>query len=208
MKLVHVETLFARGAFAGSAEREQVDTEIRDAISRVVWPPGSDGFTIHPQSGKKRGEGNGVTPIKAACMAALQDVHGWTLEARYKIGTGKGTGPIDALRDVMLRTAGESKFALEWETGNISSSHRSLNKMCLGMIEGRIAGGAIVLPSGSMYPYLTDRVGNYPEIRPYLNYWRDAVTADGVLAIYVVEQDAESYAVPRIPKGTDGRALR
>ena len=202
MKLVHIERLIDRGLFARSAEWKRIDSEIRDAIHRVRWPPGAGEFTIFPQSGKARGEGNGVVPIKRACMDALRDLYRWDLEVRYRIGQGKGVGPIDA-----VRTVGKDRFALEWETGNISSSHRSLNKMCLGMSQARLCGGALILPTRGLYRFLTDRIGNWDEIVPYLPFWRNAVQADGVLAIYVVEHDAESTRAPRIRKGTDGRAL-
>ena len=33
-------------------------------LKECAWPPGSKKFTIHPQSGKKRGEGNGVGLIR------------------------------------------------------------------------------------------------------------------------------------------------
>lgn len=203
MKLIHTEILFSRGPFADSPDWGRINGEICDAITKVVWPPGAADFTIHPVR-----KINGVTPIKTACMDWLQDRHGWILEARYKIGTGTGTGPIDALRKVAVKPLGDAFFACEWETGNVSSSHRSLNKLCLGMTEGRLAGGAIILPTRKMYNYLTDRIGNYEELSPYLDFWRNAVSAPGVLAMYVVEHDQEDMAVPPIAKGTDGRALR
>jgi hypothetical protein len=49
--------------------------------------------------------------------------------------------------------------AFEWETGNVASCHRSINKICLGFHIGAIAGGILALSSNSLYPYLTDRVG-------------------------------------------------
>jgi len=55
--------------------------------------------------------------------------------------------------------------------------------------------------------YLTDRVGNYAELEPYLDLWRAVRCDNGVLEIVVIEHDDVSYDVPRIPKGTDGRAL-
>lgn len=202
MRLLRTEPLISRGSFAASSEWTAIQREIADAVARVVWPPGADRFTIHPQSGKKRGEGNGVKPIKDACMVVLQDRYGWQLERRVQIGTGLGAGKIDAVRETR-----DGLFALEWETGNISSSHRSLNKMALGLIEYRIAGGALIVPSRALYKYLTDRIGNYRELEPYFPLWRHVLGGDGVLAIFEVEYDDTSNAVPRITKGTDGRAL-
>jgi hypothetical protein len=60
-----------------------------------------------------------------------------------------------------------------------------------------------------MYKYLTDRIGNFPELQPYFPLWRslNATIREGVLEIIAIEHDATSADVPRITKGTDGRAL-
>jgi hypothetical protein len=100
----------------------------------------------------------------------------------------------------------EGIVCFEWETGNISSSHRSLNKMCLGLLKGAIKAGMLVVPSRQLYPFLTDRIGNIAELEPYFDLWRSTQCAEGVLDIVVIEHDATSMNVPRIPKGTDGRA--
>jgi hypothetical protein len=62
-------------------------------------------------------------------------------------------------------------FALEWETGNVSSSHRSLNKLVLGIQRGLLVGGALIVPTKHMYRYLTDRVGNYEELAPFFDFY-------------------------------------
>ncbi len=94
----------------------------------------------------------------------------------------------------------------EWETGNISSSHRSMNKMLMLLSQGVIAAGVLVVPSRELYSYLTDRIGNFNELQPYLTLWKSFPCQKGVLEIIVIEQDACSTDVPKIPKGTDGRA--
>jgi hypothetical protein len=99
-------------------------------------------------------------------------------------------------------------FAVEWETGNISSSHRALNKMAVGLIEKVIEGGILILPSRDMYYFLTDRVGNFSELEPYFPVWKNLNISEGVLAIIEIEHDAISMEVSPIKKGTDGRALR
>lgn len=110
-------------------------------------------------------------------------------------------GPIDAVKWV-----GNLPFALEWETGNISSSHRAVNKIALGMLERVLAGGILILPSREMYKYLTDRVGNYQELKPYFNIWKNFNIKDGFLAIMEIEHDNTDSSVPLVPKGTDGWA--
>jgi hypothetical protein len=63
------------------------------------------------------------------------------------------------------------------------------------------------VPSRELYKYLTDRVGNMRELEPYLKMWKSLPCKAGVLEIVVIEHDATSTKVPRIKKGTDGRAL-
>ena len=103
---------------------------------------------------------------------------------------------------------GDRLFCVEWETGNISSSHRAINKMAVGILKKILVGGALIVPTREMYNYLTDRVGNFPELEPYFPLWRALHVEEGLLVVIVIEHDAVSRAVPRIPKGTDGRALQ
>ncbi|MFA7173214.1 MAG: restriction endonuclease [Kiritimatiellia bacterium] len=173
-------------------------SEIEAAIKVVVWPSGSDIFTIYPEK-----KANGVTPIKDGCMQYLESV-GWVLERRLAIVNGMRPGSIDAVKEF----DNGKRFAMEWETGNIASSHRALNKMALAILQGQLMGGILVLPSRAMYKYLTDHVGNYREIKPYIPLWQSIPIEEGYLAIIVIEHDAESMEVPPIVKGTDGRTLR
>lgn len=202
MKILRVETLIARGQFADSAEWRKVREDLHLGIRGVVWPTGSDKFTIYPQSGKKRGEGNGVKPIKEGLMLHLEDL-GWGLEVPLDISSLKRPGKLDAVLYTL-----RGPVAVEWETGNISSSHRALNKMALGLLKGKLACGTLIVPSRKFYKFLTDRIGNFDELEPYLDLWRSLPCEEGVLEIVEVEHDAESFDVPRIPKGTDGRALQ
>ena len=86
-------------------------------------------------------------------------------------------------------------------------SHRSLNKLCLGLLRGETAGGFLVVPSRKLYRFLTDRIGNVAELEPYFEFWAATPCTEGVLEIVAIEHDAESLNVPRIGKGTDGRSL-
>ncbi len=167
------------------------------------WPHGSGSFTIYPESGKKSGQGNGVKMIKVPCIRALQ-TRGWLVEQLPSIGSSVfGTGDLDA-----LKFTGKGYIAFEWEAGNISSSHRALNKLFLAMQQTDTLASFLVVPSNRLKVYLTDRIGNIGELQPYFPLWRSLTRIKGALRIVVVEHDAESFAVPRIPKGTDGRARR
>lgn len=104
-------------------------------------------------------------------------------------------------------TLGTLPFVVEWETGNISSSHRAINRIGLGIFERYVSGGVLILPSEKLAPYLTDRIGNEPELRPYHPLWRQWTRADpAYFAIIAVEHDSIAWDVPRVPKMTDGRA--
>ena len=200
MKIVHVETVLSCGAYAGSQHWSQTRASIHKAVRKCAWPPGSKKFTIHPQSGKKCNEGNGVGPIKNEFIAELKK-RKWTIEGAAKNHLGQHLGDFDA-----VLADPQGPVVVEWETGNISSSHRSMNKLTMLIADGIIAAGTLVVPSRKLYIYLTDRIGNYRELEPYLKLWKSVRCKKGVLEIVVIEQDAESYDVPRIPKTTAGRA--
>ena len=219
MKIVNVETLISKGDFASSDRWGRIRCSALEAVASCDWPPGSGKFTIYPQSGKRRGEGNGVVPIKSNAIRLLtggKPTFGkltrgnfttsirdeWVAEYPWPVGERKRPGNMDA---AYVWDGGLACF--EWETGNISSSHRSMNKMCLGLHVGALKAGILVVPSRKLYVYLTDRIGNISELEPYFELWRNIPCREGVLEIIVIEHDAESFDVPRIPKGTDGRAV-
>lgn len=178
MKIVQEVSLISIGSFVESNDWSIIRDEIRDAISVIVYPPGTSSFTINPKK-----HGNGVKPIKEACMIALKDRFGWRLETAINYTT-KSPGKVDATKVI-----DNHLFALEWETGNISSSHRAVNKLVLGLLRGIFLGAALVLPSQKLYPYLTDRIGNYEELEPYFDVWRAVQLTEGFLAIFVIEHD-------------------
>ncbi len=201
MKIVEQNDILSQGGFINSQIWKKATKDIEKAIIATDWPHGSGKFTIYPQSGKKRGQGNGVVPIKEPCIEILKKL-GWKTEKLPKIENGVlETGDLDALLE-----SSEGYVGFEWETGNISSSHRAINKLLLTLQQGGIRGGILVVPSNRLKPYLTDRIGNIGELRPYFPLWKTVRIENGVLRIIVVEHDAESTLVPRIPKGTDGRA--
>lgn len=196
MKIIQEISLISKGSFEESQEWMIIRNEIRSAIDLIVWPPGASSFTINPTR-----HGNGVKPIKNACMTALEQNYGWQLETRIRFAT-RFPGRVDA-----TKTIDNHLFALEWETGNISSSHRAVNKLVLGLLRDVFLGAVLVLPNRKLYPYLTDRIGNYEELEPYFDVWRAVAIQEGFLAVFVIEHDALDSSVPKIMKGTDGRAL-
>lgn len=201
MQFVRLDVLTARGPFAASPEWSAALAEVQLAVQGNVWPPGNPSglFEVYPQVGKLRGMGNGVVPIKVGVLAGLQ-AQGWTPE-----GAGRQLpGDFDAVKGI----ADGQFIGLEWETGNISSSHRAINRMIRGYQEGWLKGGILVLPTQRLARYLTDRVGTYEELMRYRSVWVDDPRwTDGALAVVAVEQDADNLDVLPIPKMTAGRAL-
>ncbi len=199
MKVKNVEVLIDKGR--NTQEIESIKAHVLSSIENMQYPANSGAF--HLYGGKKA---NGVKPIKDSYMMHQQE-HGWILEYKLDVGvTNSRPGPIDAVLPVS-----DKYFAVEWETGNIASSHRAINKMIVGMLNGKLIGGILILPSREMYDYLTDRVGNFRELSPYFDVWKKANydMEEGYLAVVEIEHDVltadESL---QIKKGTDGRALR
>jgi hypothetical protein len=133
---------------------------------------------------------------------------GWKTEALPKLPVGSEgqdvltTGDLDALLLDRDRYVG-----FEWETGNVSSSHRAINKLLDGITRRTLQGGILVLPMRETQRYLTDRVGNFEELSPYFELWGRYPVDDGVLRVYGVAHDELDPTVPHIPKGKDGRAF-
>ena len=197
MKIVHEEILFGAELIAKDPDIAAAMQDIRRAIKNVVWPDGARKFRIRPVI-----DGNGVLPIKLGFVRRLKAL-GWRIEERPIIAAGLGAGKIDALKTM----AAGPQFAAEWETGNISSSHRALNKMCLGILEQHLVGGVLILPDRHLYNFLTQRIGNYREIAPYFPVYHRLKITTGILAVFAVSFDETSADVPLIPKGMDGNSL-
>lgn len=203
MKIQNIEYLIKKGPFASSSTWVDNLNEIQTAIKRIEYPIGSGGFHLRSDSvGRKRGEGNGVKPIKEAFQKYLHSKN-WEIESRVEIAARRSVGAIDVAKKI----PGSGIIAVEWETGNISSSHRSVNKMALGIMKNILLAGVLILPTRNMYKYLTDRVGNFEELSPYFELWQSLHVENGILAIIAIEHDGTLDDIDRIPKGTNGRAI-
>ena len=102
MKIVQEVSLISVGNFEESQDWSIIQNEIRNAISLIVYPPGTSDFTINPTP-----HGNGVKPIKDACMTALKNRYGWKLETQVTYAT-RSPGKVDA-----TKTLDNYLFALE-----------------------------------------------------------------------------------------------
>lgn len=190
--------VLAAGAFPTSDLWARTCADVEEAIACVDWPHGTGIFALNPTVK----HGNGVKPIKIPFVQFLSDRGWWTESLPPLPSSVLTTGDLDALYD-----AGGVYVGFEWETGNISSSHRAMNKLVLGLFHDIIRGGLLVLPSDAMRPHITDRIGNIGELRPYLPLWESVKVTDGALRIYTVEHDILDPSTPLIPKGSEGYGL-
>ena len=144
---------------------------------------------------------NGVVPIKEGCYELLEEHFGWYREKPLDSFSEKG-GPIDVYKEfdngVEFRRVG-----LEFETGNISSAHRSMNKLAIGIENHDIEFGILLMPIHKLSYYLTDRVSNYEELEQYFSLVDSYPFA-------FLGFDAEDYSenYPILPKGKDGMSPR
>jgi hypothetical protein len=126
VKIIKTEFLIRKGTFQKSPELKTIIAEVENAILSVTYPVDSSQFTLYP--GKHV---NGVVPIKKNFLDYLVQYE-WLREHRMSIASRLRPGPIDAVKKI----SNGLYFAIEWETGNISSSHRALNKMAVGLLTG------------------------------------------------------------------------
>lgn len=178
-----------------SKEFRDILRDIDEAIASVVWNHKKK-FVINPTR-----RGNGVVPIKNNFVKHLTK-RGWLSEHRMVFSSGMNPGPVDVVKKTSF-----GLFVVEWETGNISSSHRALNKIAIGILQKKIIGGVLILPDRSLANYLTDRVGNFEEIEPYFMMY-SSIIKRGIMGVYSVTYSAISKNVPLIPKGKDGNAKK
>ena len=72
------------------------------------------------------------------------------------------------------------------------------------------SGGVVILPSAGMYAHLTDRIGNFHEMEPYIDLYRqlDSLSVEPYFLGYIViEQDGLSSTIPYLSGRNDGFAL-
>ncbi len=162
--------------------------------------PGEDVFILNNTSKNC----NGVVPVKERCYQILEEKYLWYREKPlyYFHDDAQKGGPIDVYKEFQM-PRGLFRAGLEFETGNISSAHRSMNKLCVGCQKGEIDLAMLMMPIKRMSYYLTDRVSNYEELEPYF-------TLLDSYPFIVFGFDAEVYRnqAPFLPKGRDGMSPR
>jgi len=232
MKWLRTMVLFDCGDVVRSSDWRSLHNSYVKSIEAIKNPVGSSKFTLReriPIPGKKnKFYRNGVVSIKERFFDHLTLKGGWKEEDRLDFGKGRKELEVpltlypsgETYNEPLTTKFGPFDFAatgpngikavIEWETGNISSSHRSINKLCICLNAGIIQAGVVIVPSRLLYTHLTERIGNINELSGYLSLWQSTkVRVDkGLLAISVIEHDklTTDAAFPLLDRGQDGRS--
>lgn len=144
---------------------------------------------------------NGVVPLKEPCYCTLEEIYNWYREKPLDVLTKKG-GPIDVYKSFEDENS-RFNVGIEFETGNISSAHRAMNKLSLGVHNGELHLAVLMMPMRTLSYYLTDRVSNYEELEPYFSLVAN-------IPFIMIGFDVENYSLEAtyLPKGKDGMSDR
>ncbi len=240
MKLLDTVIVFDQGNLLKSKGWESTYAALSSAVSAMEHPLGAGSFQIRAKEKKVSSKGkettqwlrNGVKPIKDQFQNRMRGLPQWKTE--HPLSLDKEIKQVTesvwmtypklvALPEKLHSSVGDLDFwgivegqrvAIEWETGNISSSHRSVNKLCLALLSEVLDICVLIVPSRNLYEHLTDRVGNWKELSPYLPFWRkigESGVKKGLLAFAIVEH-AElitgNKTFPFISVGIDGRSAQ
>ncbi len=220
--------LFDQGDVISSRDWRALHESYVRSIKSIDHPTGSGLLTLRERKKlpNNKWARNGVGYLRTRFLDHIRDVEGWEAEKPVDLKRDRHQPPIrlypslelhrEEIRsdfggfDHVTKGKGGTEIAIEWETGNISSSHRSLNKLAVALSAGIIQVGVLIVPSRNLYKHLTDRIGNIDELSGYLSLWEGlkATVSRGLLAITVVEHDALSKdeSLPFLKVGNDGRA--
>jgi Restriction endonuclease BamHI len=227
MKWLRTIVLFNCGNVLASTDWKAIHESYVRSIQSIDFPEGSQTLTLRRKARRpdNQWERNGVGYLKRRFLEHMVQTEGWRSEVGYNLGK---PGPpelqlypsLESYQEPITSEFGDFDFVtttpsgvhvvIEWETGNISSSHRSMNKLAIALSTGQIQAGVLILPSRNLYEHLTDRIGNIAELSGYLAMWKDlGVRVErGLLAISVVEHDnlTDDPNHLYLPSGSDGRA--
>ncbi len=209
MKWLRTLVIFDRGDVVHSTDWQTIHASYVRSIQSIDFPEGTGTLTLRRKTRRAGNQWNrnGVVYLKRRFVGHLVSDGGWTTEVDFDLGRDRA--PPDLLLypsmnrhhepitsefgdfDFVTTAASGAQVAIEWETGNISSSHRSMNKLAIALATGKIQVGVLIVPSRDLYEHLTDRIGNIGELSGYLSMWQDlgAGVEHGLLAISIVEHD-------------------
>lgn len=203
------DVIDAGGASSSELWKRAVE-DVETAIARIDWPWGSGKFKLNPNP-REREDGtfevknpNGVVPIKKPALEYLNS-RGWKSEGKPRFPEHVLLTPRDV--DAML-TLPDGCAGFEWETGNVSSSHRAISKLLDALHYEALVAGFLAVPMGATQRHLTDRIGKFEEISNYFEHWSRYPIQRGVLRVYGIQHDELDPDVEHIPKGSDGRSKK
>lgn len=190
-------TAQAKSLLADSKLADQANKEVLSSISSMI----TNGLTeFHINNSMKNC--NGVVPIKDKFYQTMENEYQWYREYPLVCFSGKKGGPIDVYKE-FSNASDEFRAGLEFETGNISSAHRSLNKLLLGIRNDDIDLAFLVLPVACLGYYLTDRIATYEELEPYFE-----LASKYPFIVYGFDAEQYGLSVPLIKKGRDGMSKK
>jgi hypothetical protein len=228
MKWLRTLIVFEQGGVISTVDWQDVHKSYVRSIQSIDFPEGAGSLTLRRKVKRPDGQWdrNGVVYLKRRFFSHMVNVENWHPEAPLDLGKGRVAPDLLSFPDMQRHrepitsdfggfdflTIGRTgtRVAIEWETGNISSSHRSMNKLAIALATGLIQVGVLIVPSRSLYEHLTDRIGNIGELSGYLSMWKnlEGRVGRGLLAITVVEHDflTDNPSFSYLPVGNDGRA--
>lgn len=226
MKWLRTLVLFDQGDVISSSDWRAVHESYTQAIAGIDHPRGSGRFKIREKERRPGGQWarNGVHYPRTYFLE-LMPQQGWQPEVGVDLSHREQppvilypslepyvepvTSRFGSFDFITIAQNG-TRIAIEWETGNISSSHGSMNRLAIALGNGIVDIGVLIVPSRKLYDHLTDRTGNIGELSGYLSMWEGlkATVQRGLLAITVVEHDelTADDAFPYLRVGDDGRA--
>ena len=228
MKWLRTVIIIDRGDIVSSTDWKNIHESYVRSIESIDFPEGSKKLTLRKKvkKSKNQWDRNGVVYLRKRFIENMVNIEKWQPEIGFDLGKNQ-TPPNLSLYpslkshqevitsefggfDLLMKAKNGTHVAIEWETGNISSSHRSMNKLAIALSSGKVQAGILIVPSRELYEHLTDRVGNIGELSGYLSMWKsmEGKVEKGLLAITIVEHDelTEKKDFPYLPRGNDGRA--
>jgi len=228
MKWLRTIVLFDKGSVIQSEDWIKLHESYIRAINSIDNPVGSGFLTLRQKRRLHNGQWqrNGVGFLRNRFLDFMIKSENWRHESSIDLARDRNQPSLllypsmEAYREPITSDFGNFDFmttakngthiAIEWETGNISSSHRSMNKLAIALSKEIINVGVLIVPSRALYEHLTDRIGNIGELSGYLAMWADLKSSvtRGLLAITVVEHDNLTLdeKFPYLSVGNDGRA--
>ena len=170
MKWLRTLVLFDQGDVVSSADWADIHTAYVRSIERIDNPRGSGQLVLRRKtqdSKSKQWNRNGVGYLRSRFLEHMVNDEGWQAEAEVDLqhlqqqpelrlypSLEPYAEPITSAFgafDFVTTTESGLRVAIEWETGNISSSHRSLNKLSIVLATNKIQAGVLILPSRYLY---------------------------------------------------------